>query len=167
MAHTLILGITGTGKTTLAFSIAQAYKAQGVPVYVLDPFKRAEWNADFITDDPDGFLDFVFTHKSAAVFVDESGDVIGRWSGDLQKLATQSRQFGHRVHFITQRAKQFDVNMRTQCENIFLFKQSPDDAKELARDFVAPSLIDAGSLRKGEFLSKIGVDGPVRRAKIF
>lgn len=167
MPHTLIIGITGSGKTTLAKRLAIRYANQGIPVLVLDPFKSPEWQANLITDEPDEFVDIVFENLNCAIFVDESADMIGRWAGTMQKLATQSRNLGHNVHFICQRPKQLDINMRTQCESIFVFKLSYHDAKELAIEFVANELSNSAGLLKGEFICKIGIDGMVSRGKIF
>ena len=163
--HVLILGITETGKTTLAFKLARKYKERGIGVLVLDPDKRQEWQADYITDDPEQFLRVAKVNTSCALFIDESGQTIGRYSGAMQWLATNSRKWGHKAHFITQRAKQIDPLVRTQCTNIFLFKQSLDDAKELSRDFVCDDLKAANTLLKGEYLGKIGVDGKIYKAR--
>ena len=167
MAHTLVLGITGTGKTLLSQRLAQTYKSKGIPIIVLDPFQSAKWNADYITDNPDEFMSIVFSKTSCAVFIDEGGDMIGRWGGIMNQLATRSRHYGHNVVFICQRAKMIDITVRTQCVNIFLFKQSLYDSKELSQDFVCDALIGASELKAGEFIAKIGVDGQVKRGRIF
>jgi len=167
MAHTLIIGITGSGKTTLAKALSQQYLKRNIPVFVLDPLLSEKWNANYITDNPDEFVETVFDNVNCAVFVDESAETIGRYAGIMQKLATSSRNLGHNVHFICQRPKQLDINMRTQCENIFVFKLSLYDTRELANEYVADELLYAPQLKKGEYLAKIGVDGSVRRAKIF
>lgn len=163
--HVLILGITSTGKTTLAFKLAKLYKSKGTPVLVLDPDKRREWDADFITDDPEKYLATVKLNKKCALFVDESGMMIGRYSGAMAWLATNSRKWGHKAHFITQRATQIDPNVRCQCTNIFLFKQSVADSKILSCDFVAEELKGAHNLKTGEYFGKIGVDGAIYKAK--
>lgn len=163
--HVLILGITETGKTTLAFKLAAKYKAKGTPVIVLDPDMRKEWNADYITDDPEKFLAVCKANESAALFIDESGQTIGRYAGPMQWVATNSRKWGHKAHFISQRATQLDVLMRTQCSNIFLFKQSVKDSKILADEFVCPKLVHSCNLKKGEYLMKVGVDGEILKGK--
>ncbi len=163
--HVLILGITETGKTTLAFKLAREYRSKGIKIFVLDPDKRQEWQADFITDDPEFFLETCKLNQRAALFVDEGGVTIGRYAGSSQWLATNARKWGHKAHFIAQRAQQIDPNVRNQCTSIFLFKQSVDDAKILSKDFVAPQLIDACNLKKGEYLCKVGVDGEVKKAR--
>ena len=167
MPHTLITGITGSGKTTLAVRLAGVYKRKSIPVLVLDPFKSERWQANFISDNPEQFLDVVFQMKNCAIFVDESGEMIGRWGGVMTKLATVSRNYGHNAHFICQRSKQLDINVRTQCENIFLFKQSFSDTKDIANEFVANELLKAHTLKKGEFICKVGIDGQVSKGKIF
>jgi hypothetical protein len=163
--HVLILGITDTGKTTLAFKIAAMQKAQGRKVLVLDPDIRSAWNADFITDDPEYYLATVKLNKSCALFIDEGGQMIGRYAGAMQWLATNSRKWGHKAHFIAQRATQLDKTIRTQCTNLFLFKQSVGDCKVLSDEFVCHSLMSAYSLKKGEFFCKCGVDGEMKKGK--
>ena len=159
--HVLILGITQTGKTTLAFRLAQKYKAANVNVLVLDPDKRSGWNADFLTDNPAEYLEVVKVNQSCALFIDESGEMIGRYAKEMAWLATNSRKWGHKAHFITQRATQLDPTIRNQCTTIFLFKQSLNDTKDLANEFCSEELEMAHTLAAGEYLCKIGVDGKV------
>lgn len=163
--HSLILGITDTGKTTLAFKLAKIYKGRGTPVIVLDPDIRKEWQADYITDDPDAYLAVCKVNQGAALFIDESGQTVGRYSGAMSWLATNSRKWGHKAHFISQRATQLDILMRTQCSNLFLFKQSVNDSKILAAEFVCPGLMGACYLKKGEYLAKLGVDKELKRGR--
>jgi len=169
MAHVLILGITSTGKTTLAIKLARMYKQRGTPRLILDPDLRKEWEIekdhDFITDDPEKFLAVCKANQSCALFIDESGQTIGRYSGEMQWVATNSRKWGHKAHFITQRATQLDPTVRCQCTSIFLFKQSLDDSKILSREFVADDLKESCNLQKGEYLAKLGVDSPVYKGR--
>ena len=179
MAHVLILGITSTGKTTLATKkLAPFYKSQGTSLIVLDPDLRSDWGvpkadpnkevdttSGVMTDDPDLFLEIAKSNQECALFIDESGQTIGRYSGQMAWVATNSRKWGHKAHFITQRATQLDPTIRAQCTSIFLFKQSVDDAKILSREFVAPALMESCNLKKGEYLAKLGIDKPVYRGK--
>lgn len=167
--HVLILGITETGKTTQAFRLARIYKAQGTPRLILDPDRRREWEieegVDFITDDPEKFLTVCKENKSCAIFADESGQMIGRYSKEMAWLATNSRKWGHKAHFITQRATQLDPTIRSQCSSCFIFQQSLMDCKILSQEFNRPALMGACDLKKGEYLAKIGVDGQVYKGK--
>jgi hypothetical protein len=165
--HVLILGITETGKTTLAFRLASSYREQGVNVLVLDPDRRREWGATFITDDPDEFLRIAKLNTKCALFVDESGVMIGRYSGAMQWLATNARKWGHKAHFIAQRATQLDPLIRTQCTVLYLFRQSPTDAKILSNDFVVSGLEDAAELPKGHYLFKNSEDRKARKGKLW
>lgn len=160
--------MTESGKTTLARKLANKYQKRGIPVLVLDPYLSSAWNADFITDNPDEFLEVVKDSISCAVFVDECGHYSDDGFSDvLRWLATNSRHYGHNSHFISQRAKQLKPTIRDQCSNIFLFKQSFDDAKELTRNFATDDLLEAPKLTKGEYLGKVGIDGAVFRARVF
>jgi len=165
--HVLILGITQTGKTTLAFKLAKRYRQNNINVLVLDPDKRSGWEADFLTDNPEEYLDVVKVNKSCALFIDESGEMIGRYAKEMAWLATNSRKWGHKAHFITQRASQLDPTVRNQCTTIFLFKQSLSDTKDLANEFCSEDLELAHTLNQGEYLCKIGVDGKVFKSNAF
>lgn len=167
MPHTLILGITGTGKTTLARQLARRYRLKGIPAIVLDPFLSKQWEADFITDKPEKFIAVLKKSRSCSVFVDECGLWCETNEPEMKWLATNSRHFGHNCHFITQRAAQISPTIRTQCENIFLFRQSFQDTKNLIQEFVAEDLAAAQTLNKGEYLSKLGVNGSVKRFNAF
>lgn len=142
--------MTGSGKTTLAKQMIQAYKTKGIKTLVLDPLQDPEWQADFQTDDPALFLRAMYECRSCALFVDESGAAIGRYAGEMQKLATQSRHFGHKAHFITQRGAQLDRTVRDQCSTLFVFRTGATDAKTFAEEFGYAELSTANQLQKGE-----------------
>lgn len=149
--HCLIIGRTLSGKTTFGKKKAKALKRQGKLVFVLDPFLDPEWEADFITDDKDEFLQVVWANKNAAVFVDEGGSTVGKYSEVMNELATRGRHWGHKVYFISQRAKQISTTIRTQCSELVIFKQSQNDSKDLSDEFVEPIILQADKLAKGEF----------------
>jgi hypothetical protein len=90
--------------------------------------------------------------RSCAIFVDESGRMIGKFNNVMDDLATMGRQWGHKCYFITQRVKQISTTIRTQCSEIVIFKQSLADTKDLADEFVEPIINDAHKLEKGEFI---------------
>jgi len=86
---------------------------------------------------------------------------------ELEELATNSRKRGHNCHFISQRAAQVHPNIRTQCVNVFLFKQGYKDAASICEEFATDEFLKAPYLEAGEYLGKIGVSGAVFRARIF
>jgi len=147
--------------------LASEAKSNGVSVLVLDPSPyKGDWEADFITDNPHEFLSVVFASQRCMVIVDESGDMIGRYGGELNKLATRARHNGHNVYFIMQRAKQIDPTIRANCENIICFSQALDDTKELAREFVDNAINNAHTLKKGEYIYKVGYEA-AQKDKVF
>lgn len=171
--HVLIVGITNTGKTTIAFDMASLYVKNGQRIIVLDPDLRREWMVTrwhekitdvemkngVMTDDPETFLNICKNAQGCALFIDESGSMIGRYDTQLEWLATQSRKWGHKSHFIMQRGSQVSPTVRNQCSSAFVFKQSPDDAKVLSNNFVCPEFLEAPKLKKFQYIAKIEVDG--------
>ena len=154
------------GKTTLALKMAQKYKANNIPLIVLDPIKLNRWNADYITDNPNDFVNVVFKNTRCALFIDESGEAVGRYGGAMKIIATKSRQWGHNAHFITQRAQDLDKTMRYQCTNIFVFRLPVDDGKILDSTYAVTGFRECANLFCGEYLYKLSRTFEVKKSRI-
>lgn len=133
--HVLIVGMTGSGKTTMAKRLCRAYRAKGIKSIVLDPLHDPGWPADAVTSDPERFLEWARLSQQCALFIDESGEMIGHYEKQMFWLATRSRHYGHKAHFITQRANQLSPTVRDQCSNLIAFAMSHQDCQTLAREF--------------------------------
>lgn len=168
MPHVLIIGMTESGKTTLASEMCRQYRAKGVKTIVLDPMCDQRWQADFQTTDQDEFLAIVQNPgtRSCALFIDESGEEIGQYKKEMFWLATRGRHYGHNSHFITQRATQLSPTVRDQCSYLFLFNSSIDDCTQLAKEFNRLELKNANSLAKGEYF-QCPRWGELQRLRVF
>jgi hypothetical protein len=150
--HVLIVGQTMSGKTICAQRLSHNYRAHHIKVAVLDPMRDPKWQADFITDDPAEFMELVrnpLKCQSCALFVDESGQVLDRYSVDFNWLTCQSRHHGHVAHIIAQRAQQVSMTIRSQCSTIYAFNVNNKDAKEYADAFNSPALLECPNLPQG------------------
>jgi hypothetical protein len=151
MAHVLLLGMTLSGKTHKAKALSHDYKNAGVGVLVLDPLRDPGWSADFITDDPDEFLNVYWNSRGCMAFMDEGGESVGRYDVTMQKTATRGRHWGHTNHYIAQRATQLAPLVRDQCTRLFLFCSSTKDGEVLAREWNRPELEGCSQLKQGEY----------------
>lgn len=165
MPHTLIIGMTESGKTSLAKKLAQEYKSKGIEVLVLDPLGDPGWEVEKVYDDPEEYLEEVFKKRHCALFIDESGEMIGRYSGVMGKLATRSRHYGHNAHFIVQRCAQLDKTVRDQCSYIYLFRVSKKDSETLSDEYCQEALKSSATLDKLEFIMLARFKNP-RRMKL-
>lgn len=147
MAHVLILGMTESGKTTKARQLAANYRRQGIGVIVLDPLRDPAWQADFITDDQEEFLDVFWRSRSCAAFLDEGGESVGRYDLAMQKTATRGRHCGHSCHYIAQKATQLAPIVRDQCSYLYLFRSGMQSCKLLAEEFSQDELLKGAQLR--------------------
>lgn len=152
MAHVLILGMTESGKTTKARQLAANYRRQGIGVIVLDPLKDPQWNADFITDDQEEFLDVFWRSRSCAAFLDEGGESVGRYDLAMQKTATRGRHCGHSCHYIAQKATQLAPIVRDQCSYLYLFRSGMQSCKLLAEEFSQDELLKGAQLRMYSYI---------------
>jgi len=150
MSHSLILGMTGSGKSSLAKKLAISFEAKDMRVAVLDPLGY-DWPVTFHTDDPDGYMQYVRSHTRMVLFVDESGEVLKQHDKEKQWLATQSRHFGHSVFFIGQRNIQIPRTMRDQCETFYIFTLNIKDARNLADETNKPEIVGVADLPKMTF----------------
>lgn len=146
--------------------MVQDYKRRGIKSLVLDPLCDPNWNADFQTDNGEEFLDAMYGSRTCALFVDESGAAIGRYAGAMAVVATQSRHFGHKAHFFTQRGAQLDPTIRDQCSTLFIFRVGHNDAKTFSEEFGYKELRDAHSLERGEAFKVTRFSAP-EKIKLF
>lgn len=164
--HSLILGLTNQGKTSLAKRLAGGAINNGRAVIVLDPFYRiSPWPCTYQTDKPDLFKSAVFSNINCHVFIDESGEMLDKKTSDA-RLATQSRHYGHMVYFISQRAQMVDRSIRSMCSNLFVFRQSTFDAKILTQE-TAADFLPASQLQQGEFLMYRSANNKCTKMKLF
>jgi hypothetical protein len=163
--------MTRSGKTTLAVKLAELYRGMRKPVAVLTPAGLAgqtdpRWKgrAHFITSDREKFLAVLRSEKSwgAMAFVDEANQTIGWNDIDMEKLFTAGSMHGLTMHAIAQRAASFNKTVREQCSRLYLFRQGPDDALEMARQFGHPELKNAPKLGKGQYFTCTTEQGSLR-----
>lgn len=149
--HSIIVGTTGSGKTTLARRFVAANR--GEAAIVLDPYQDAGWQRAEIFDDTERFLERVRTTTNRLIIVDESGTQIDRYDPEHSWLAVGSRHNGHNVVFLTQRAMMVSPNIRSNCELGFMFLTTPKDAELLAEDFVQPAAAGYQPLPRYHFVT--------------
>lgn len=166
MAHSLIFGMTESGKTSLAKKLAAHYQSKGIGVLVLDPMGDPEWPADYKTANADEFLDTFWNSRRCAVFIDEAGDSVGRFNTVMQRTATKGRHWGHACHYITQRGAQLATTVRDQCSHLFLFTSSLNDSKIHADEWNQQELKTANSLKQGHYFHATRF-GTLERGKLF
>jgi hypothetical protein len=150
MPHSIVIGRTKSGKSTLAKLLAEQWLGMGYRVGVLDPLGD-EWPATWATKSPDYFLYLAKRTKNTKLIVDESGVSVGLHNTAMEWCTTTSRHLGHACLFLAQRAVQLPLTLRENCENAFIFRTGPKDAKILADDLGEPSLLENSKIPQGEF----------------
>lgn len=135
----------------MAKQLAKEFRLNNYKVLVLDPLSDPDWEVDFKTKDKDEFLDMVKRSKSCILFIDESGQEIGRYNDEMFFLATQARHWGHISFFISQRAQALNKTVRDQCSNLYAFRLSLSDSVILSDQFAQPELKNIVSLPQYHF----------------
>lgn len=151
MAHSLILGMTESGKTTLAKGLCDAYRRAGYNTLVLDPMNDPAWNASYRTSRVDDFLRVFWANRQCFAFIDEAGESVGRFDDLMIKTATKGRHWGHSCHYLSQRGAQLSRTVRDQCSHLFLFTTALDDCKIHANEWNKPDLRTAHTLPQGTY----------------
>ena len=151
--HVLIIGTTGSGKTSLATLLASKYATKAC-VIVYDPFLDKRWPAGEnveVLSDWEKFQAVVRANNGSVVFIDESAETVSHAQRKSWWLATQSRHFGCVVHFIAQRYQQLPPTVRDQCSEIFVFRLSRRDAELASEEFCTDELLEAERFQRFEF----------------
>jgi hypothetical protein len=150
--HNLIIGMTGTGKSSLLkYEIIPKFRKVSIKSAVLDPLGDPAFNADFQTKDSNEFLRFAFTHTGYILIIDESGRAVGRYNRPMQALATDIRHKGNFSFFATQGVTQLSNIVRDQCANVFLFLSSRRNVEIIADEWDQPTLLGLPKLSSGQF----------------
>lgn len=150
--HVLIVGTTESGKSTLSKLLCKHIKNKGGKCAVLSPTNETGWEADFKTSDGGLFLQFARENEKCFLFVDESGDAIGRYNEEMNWLATGSRHKGHSVIFNVQASSQISTAIRSCCKECYIFATSRGVLKLLAEDFNEPAIMKHEKLPQYHFL---------------
>lgn len=151
MAHYLIVGMTGCGKTSLGKSLCRQFRRRRMLTLVLDPMYDDKWECDFKTPDLATFSACAWQRKGAMLFIDEVGG-FGKFADATTALMTKGRHLGHCLFLMTQDLTQVSPLIREQCSKIYLFASSDRSFKLIADAFRKPELITMPSLGRGEFL---------------
>lgn len=150
MPHSLICGMTTSGKSAIAKLLADRWRKAGMTIAVLDPMRSPDWRADFLTPDPERFLLYAKSRTNCALFVDEGAAVLER-AADYNWLTTRARHWGHEAHIISQRPQDLTPQIRGNCESLWLFRIDPSACKLLAAEWGEPDLIQAAKNPRLQF----------------
>lgn len=106
-------------------------------------------------------------NKNAALFIDESGKMIGvNRRTPLEDTATMARHWGHVSTFIAQRARQVSPNVRNQTTTMVMFNQTKTDAKLLYDEWGYEEILEAPRLGVGEFFYMGRIDEPPKFGRV-
>lgn len=111
-----------------------------------------KWDTPYQFVDPAKFLACARASQQCALFVDESGTMIGHYEDEMFWCAIQARHWGHVSHFLTQRPTQLSPTVRSQCTRVYAFRLGVKDAKMLGDEFAAPALVGASELGRLEYV---------------
>lgn len=163
--HSLIVGPTMCGKTTLAEQIAAAWMKRGVNVLVCDPF-LGDWPCTWQTRDRTEFIEVAKKSRRCVLIMDETGQY-DKHEANAQWPFTVARHWGHKTYALCQHGPQVTPLMRGQCGTVYLFGGSASAAEMFAAEFSEPGLLTANTLPRFHFFMKTRfqpLQGPLKVA---
>lgn len=170
MAHTLVVGASKCGKTTLCRKIMANLISRGKKVALCDSL-GAEFNRlwpPHVFVPPEKLVDFVNAERDYFIFLDECSDYIGH-KPETQNIIKKAANFGHYCYPIVQRAHMLHPSSRGNCTGIICFRQCRDDARIIQNNFVRdgldPSVIER--LPPGQYLYSTDPNQPARIGRVW
>jgi hypothetical protein len=148
-----IFGMIQSGKTTLAKKISLYYAGTGRPTLVLDP-QDTIWGAHatkFGLSQEKEFFEAAWKNQNCLIVVDEAAATIRR-ERELIPIFTRLHHNGHRILVVGHGGADLLPTMRRQLNQIFLFRQSADEAREWAREFTQESVFQSAQLMQFQYL---------------
>jgi hypothetical protein len=157
------VGLSGTGKSFLAKSLARHAEKAGRPVVIFDPMFRSGsqrnargWSGLVIGRDQfERFYGILTASRGLMFIVDEIGvcNEMG-FRRQLDELFVTARNDGHVGVMIAQRYRsQMSVTARTQCRDVRVFTAAPDDGDALSNDFNCPALTEPNRIPPGVYVA--------------
>lgn len=162
--HRAIIGVTRSGKTTLAKLLASGLRQRGKFIGVFDPVSPAGWECDLYSPDPVALLQWAQTHDSRHVgkpiylFWEEWGSFVGRGTkaaAPFAWLGRTSRHLGQTQTVIAHRWQDVDPALRENVDVVYAFCSGSRSAALLAEDFNAPQLIESLPKKPRLFLEEV------------
>lgn len=165
--HTAFVGMSRSGKTTLAQIVAKGLVGKRRKVGVFDPLLDPKWEAtgaSIVTADPFELLHRCKTETTADGrpwhwFWEEWGPYLKNHpDGEVRRLlpafgwlGTSSRQLGHSQWFIGHSWQDL-LHVRGQLDGVYAFAQGNKSAALMAEDFARPELShELPRLSRGNF----------------
>jgi DNA helicase HerA-like ATPase len=171
--HHLFIGVTMSGKTTLARSFSRELLASGKSVVVYDPLgtdtKGGDWGEKaLVFHDREKFLEFMYSDecRNVHIFVDEAHHIFHHTMGENFWMLTEGRHHFMYFYLISQRPKKIHPDVRTGCARCYMFRLAQDDAKEIGADY-GHSNIHKENLDTGDFLVLNSGSAELSRANVF
>lgn len=137
--HTLVCGMTRSGKGQLMRSIAEKFKKQGIPILYYTSKKVEAFDVEKYVDhvgmEAESFFDYaekVIEQTPSIVIIDEAADFQKESPAALREMLNKWAAYGCRIFVVVQRGHMVLPNIRNACESCISFKQFPIDAKALA-----------------------------------
>lgn len=156
MPHKLIVGGSGTGKSTLAKLMESEAVKLGILSVVYDPTLSPDWATENVFCDEYEFFECLAKeHKKGCpilAMVDEADTLLSMSHRHNWWLFMRGRHFGIEAVAITQRPTNVAPSIRGNCSELFAFRIPRSDALALADDFAADGIAKAATLSQGEFL---------------
>jgi len=163
--HSLVVGMTESGKSLLVKRMCKKWSVQKKGILVLDPLGD-DWVCDWQTDDPDLFNQAVYDSRNCVCICDECSNYLQNSDREYHWWGTQSRHKGHDFFFITQRANQLAVNVRTQAKRLYMFHSSLKDCETLRNEWNRAELMNGHLLKQFQYY-KVPRFGAIEKRMLF
>ncbi len=134
-------------------------------VLVLDPQLKAGWGATWVTKDPYEWLAALKASRSCVGVYDEAGNQLEsdpKLEREMGWAAMESRNNGHLIYFLAQRAGQLPLGMRNQCGQAYVFHQRSEYDRRWLSVTYGAEMFAANTLGVGECLIGLPMQKPVK-----
>lgn len=156
-SNVAVIGLGGSGKSTLIRYIAGQLRAAGRPAVVCASILEDEWREDcppeHFTDDLDELNQIA---KSSQLVTFAYEEALGTFGGNPTKEdlwgCIQGRHKGHISIYGAQSYLNFSTLMRTNVRYLAAYRQDEANARKMAQDFNCKELLRCPELKKLQYI---------------
>lgn len=149
--HRLVLGTTGSGKSTYCKWTCEALSRSGEKTIVYNPYRQPGWT-EICTEeysDLDSTLSACMKNERKHLFLEEAGTLERDPRWDV--FTTYLRNTETHTFVVAQQLTMLRPNLRKQCEEIILFRCALSDGRDLADEYREPALNYIGKFQPLQF----------------
>lgn len=149
-----VFGMKQSGKTTLCLKMSLYFALRGRPTIALDPVKATVWGkhaTKFSMEQEDQFFETAWREFGCLVVIEEASTTLQR-DAEKNPVFNRLHHNNHKILVVGHGGNDLLPAQRRQLDQVFLFRQSKQEAKNWSEEFTRDEIMGSANLNQFEYM---------------